>query len=126
MDIPFELVPETQAEQLRWRLAVQKRAERLALRDRMRARKKVRMSLDGRERCVPWLLPGWCSWREGGGARNVAMPPPPVTVGPPCRPCSAESSDSDSERETMRQALTTAPSSPAEEGAPANLASATP
>ena len=47
VDIPFELAPETQADQLRHRLAVQKRGERLLLRDRMRQRKKVRVSLDG-------------------------------------------------------------------------------
>ncbi|KAL4451765.1 hypothetical protein ABPG75_007427 [Micractinium tetrahymenae] len=50
VDIPFELRPESEAECLRHRLAVQKRAERLALRDRMRQRKKVRYSLDGQER----------------------------------------------------------------------------
>lgn len=50
VDIPFELVPESQAECLRHRLAVQKRAERLALRDRMRQRKKIRVSLDGQQR----------------------------------------------------------------------------
>ncbi|PSC70724.1 Acyl-coenzyme A thioesterase 11 [Micractinium conductrix] len=50
VDIPFELVPESEAECLRLRLAVQKRAERLALRDRMRARRKIRVSLDGQPR----------------------------------------------------------------------------
>lgn len=47
VDIPFELNPQSQAEQLRLRLAVQKRAERLAIREKMRQRKKIRMSLDG-------------------------------------------------------------------------------
>ncbi|KAI3437872.1 hypothetical protein D9Q98_000318 [Chlorella vulgaris] len=45
--IPFELSPESQAEELRYRMAIQKRAERLALRDRMCRRKKMRVSLDG-------------------------------------------------------------------------------
>lgn len=34
VDIPFELNPQSQAEQLRLRLAVQKRAERLAIREK--------------------------------------------------------------------------------------------
>ena len=34
VDIPFELAPESQAEQLRLRLAVQKRTERLAIREK--------------------------------------------------------------------------------------------
>jgi hypothetical protein len=61
VDIPFELVPETQAEQLRHRLAVQKRGERLVLRDRMRQRKKVRVSLDGQ------TTDRWASWLTGQG-----------------------------------------------------------
>ena len=64
MDIPFELVPESEAECLRLRLAVQKRAERLALRDRMRARRKIRVSLDGQPRWV----------RGGGGWAEHAAP----------------------------------------------------
>lgn len=34
VDIPFELAPESQTEQLRLRLAVQKRTERLAIREK--------------------------------------------------------------------------------------------
>lgn len=63
VDIPFELQPASEAECLRHRLAVQKRAERLALRDRMRQRKKVRYSLDGQER-ARWAAP-LCCCRSG-------------------------------------------------------------
>lgn len=66
VDIPFELQPASEAECLRHRLAVQKRAERLALRDRMRQRKKVRYSLDGQER-ARW---GGPQAGEGRGARR--------------------------------------------------------
>lgn len=54
VDIPFVLAPESQAEQLRHRLALQKRTERLALRDSMRRRRRIRVSLDGNicEGCV--------------------------------------------------------------------------
>ncbi len=63
VDIPFELQPASEAECLRHRLAVQKRAERLALRDRMRQRKKVRYSLDGQER-ARWAA-ALCCCRSG-------------------------------------------------------------
>lgn len=92
VDIPFELEPQGQAEQLRWRLAVQKRSERLALRDKMRARKKIRMSLDGRERCAGgWMRGGnqglqsaGCWWQGApGDATGHALTAPACPPVPP-------------------------------------------
>ena len=119
VDIPFELVPESQAEVLRHRLAVAKRAERLAMRDRMRRRKKSRVSLDGvtRERRVGGV---------GGGGGGVCgecgglLQACPALVQQQCSPltaftthgvllpCSLSDSDSDADAEALDMALTAA------------------
>ena len=69
VDIPFELAPETQAEQLRHRLAVQKRGERLALRDCMR--QKIRVSLDG-QTTDRWDPKCWQATARGDAAAAAA------------------------------------------------------
>ncbi len=72
VDIPFELAPQTQAERLRCQLAVHKREQRLAIRDRLRRRKRVRISLDG-EAHERWAggVGGWARWLVVARERQV-------------------------------------------------------
>ena len=130
VDIPFELAPESEAEALRYRLAVQKREERLALRARMRRRKKIRVSLDGgirdrwggagscpAGRCLsPACLA--CFSTAIGACGCVYRGVPPALAAPSCWAmlgCRSDSESDDDETEVMRQALTATSSSASED-----------